>query len=166
MRYKKRTGYEKGLVFRPLLIGQFTRRAFSWLPIIRASLSLSLTRSRYTSYIKQRASSNGAPHHQTGINLNATTRTKLVIRIIRKGAQPRTRDHGWRVEIFREDSVRFATQRGGERRVIFHRVESQGRRGRVGRGVGKGLSGIRHGVSLRAEKAVNNMRAYKVYSRL
>lgn len=77
------------------------------------SLSLSLTRSRYTSYIKQRASSNGAPHHQTGINLNATTRTKLVIRIIRKGAQPRTRDHGWRVEIFREDSVRFATQRGG-----------------------------------------------------
>lgn len=73
-------------MFRPLLIGQFTRRAFSWLPIIRVSLSLSLTRSRYTSYIKQRASSNGAPHHQTGINLNATTRTKLVIRIIRKGA--------------------------------------------------------------------------------
>lgn len=30
-----------------------------------------------------------------------------------KGSAPRTRDHGSRVEIFREDSVRFATQRGG-----------------------------------------------------
>lgn len=165
MRYKKRTGYEKGLVFRPLLIGQFTRRAFSWLPIIRASLSLSHSFTIYIVYQATRIvewcsppSDGDKPKRYNAYEARDTNNTK--------GSAPRTRDHGSRVEIFREDSVRFATQGGGERRVIFHRVESQGRRGRVGRGVGKGLSGIRHGVSLRAEKAVNNMRAYKVYSRL
>lgn len=60
-------------MFRPLLIGQFTRRAFSWLPIIRVSLSHEKDR---ISYIKRRASSN-APHLRD-------KRTKLVVTNIAK----------------------------------------------------------------------------------
>lgn len=101
-------------MFRPLLIGQFTRRAFSWLPIIRVSLFLSLFHEReiyiYIYHISSNAHRTRCSHHQTGINLNAATRTRLVIRIIRsEGSASRVE----RVEIFRvEDSVYFAIQRG------------------------------------------------------
>lgn len=118
MRYKKRTGYEKGLVFRPLLIGQFTRRAFSWLPIIRASLSLSHSLTIYIVYQATRIvewcsppSDGDKPKRYNAYEARDTNNTK--------GSAPRTRDHGSRVEIFREDSVRFATQRGGGRGGLF-----------------------------------------------
>lgn len=121
MRYKKRTGYEKGLVFRPLLIGQFTRRAFSWLPIIRVSLSHEKDR---ISYIKRRASSN-APHLRD-------KRTKLVVTNIAKR-------EGMSNEILFESSfslkIPFVSRNGGKgTRVSLRYTLRQGARRESARG--------------------------------
>lgn len=137
MRYKKRTGYEKGLVFRPLLIGQFTRRAFSWLPIIRVSLSLSHSFTIYIVYQATRIvewcsppSDGDKPKRYNAYEARDTNNTK--------GSAPRTRDHGSRVEIFREDSVRFATQRGGGEEGYFPSRGIAGKEGTSGEGAREG----------------------------
>lgn len=141
MRYKKRTGYEKGLVFRPLLIGQFTRRAFSWLPIIRVSLFLSLFHEIYIyiSYIKQCTSnamlppSNGdKPKRCSAYEARDTNNTKRRERI----SSRESRDFPSRgFRLFRDTE-----REGGLFSIAWNSIGE-------GRGY-KGLSGIWHGVSL------------------
>lgn len=111
-------------MFRPLLIGQFTRRAFSWLPIIRVSLSLFRERYIYISYIKRRASSN-APHLRD-------KRTKLVVTNIAKR-------EGMSNEILFESSfslkIPFVSRNGGKgTRVSLRYTLRQGARRESARG--------------------------------